>query len=486
MNASLLLLEMAVVGLGIGLLLLDLWTPPAQKRSLGWAAAAALGIVFLASFSSLVNPGAPSSAFGGSFVQDELSLFFKRLFLGAGVVVLVLSVDFADRLTAAVSEFYALLTLALAGMMLAASANDLMLMFVALELITVTFYVLVSFQRNRVASLEAGVKYLILGALASAFMVFGMAFIFGVANTTRLPELAARSGELASLPLFQLGALFVLVGLGFKIAAFPFQIWVPDVYQGAPTPVTSFLAVGSKAAGFVLLLRFLISGAPELLANWQGLLSGLAAGTILYGSLCAIRQRHLKRLLGYSSVANAGYLLLGVVTTRTAGTEALLYYLFGYVFTVLTAFAVISLVSRESDSEDISILNGLSRRSPWLAAALTLSMVSLAGAPPMAGFFGKFLLLKSVLQGGVFSHGLYTVLAIALVGVVISMYYYFNIIRAMYWPAEAVSGAAVPVSMPLRWALAGCMAAMLILGVFPAPFLDWVKRAAQSLLPGIS
>lgn len=482
MNASLMFLEMAVVALGVGVLLVDLWTPVALKRSLGWAVAAALGTIFLASFSSLASPGEVAPAFGGACVQDALSLFFKRCFLGAGLVVVLISVEDADRIASGIAEFYALLCFALAGMMLAASAQDLMVMFVALELITVTFYVLVSFQRTRVTSLEAGVKYLILGALASGFLVFGMAFVFGTANTMRLPELAARSGELAGLPLFQFGVLMVLVGLGFKIAAFPFQIWVPDVYQGAPMAVTAFLAVGSKAAGFVLVLRLLVGALPEVLLAWESVLMVMAGLTILYGSLCAIPQRNLKRLLGYSSVANAGFLLMGVVTASGAGSEAVVFYLFGYLFTVLTAFAVICIVGREADSEDLSVLAGLSRRSPWLAGALTMAMVSLAGLPPMAGFFGKFLLLKAVFEEGAAVHAYYWLVAVALVGVVISLYYYFNVIRAMYWMAAPEDRPAPVVSGPLGWAVGVGMGGMLVVGVFPAPFLRWAGEAARALV----
>lgn len=481
MNASLLLLELAVAALGIGVLLVDLWTPVEQKRSIGFAAAAALAMVFLASFSSLVDPGVTSTAFGGAVVQDALSLFFKRFFLVAGVVVLLMAEHFSDRLTSAVGEFYALLLFALSGMMLAASANDLIILFVSLELITVTFYILVGFQRGRIASLEAGVKYLILGAAASAFMVFGMAFIFGTANTTSLPELAGRSAELACVPMFKLGVLLLLVGLGFKIAAFPFQFWAPDVYQGAPTPVAAFLAIGSKAAGFVLLLRLFLSALPEMVLAWEKLLLTLSGITILYGSLCAIPQRNLKRLLGYSSVANAGYLMLGVATATSAGAEAVVFYLLGYMFTVLTAFCVICVVSPTEESADISVVFGLGRRSPWLGAALALSMVSLAGIPPLAGFFGKFMLLKSVVAQGATSPAFYTLLAVALAGVVISLYYYFNVIRAIYWePAGAGSGPIV-ISRPLGWAFGVCMAGMLAIGLWPTPFLGWAHSAAAAL-----
>src|SRR5690242_14097154 len=350
MNYSLTILEAAVIALGLALLLLDLWIPAGQKRQLGYGAAAALGLVFAFSFTTFVDPGSPATAFNGMFVQDDLSLFFKRFFLIATIIVLILSVEFADRFPAGISEYYALILFALSGMMFAASANDFSLLFVAVELITVTFYVLTSFQRNRLASLEAGVKYLILGALSSAFMVFGIALIWGTSGKLNFTELAAVASQYADSKIFLLGVLLVIVGLGFKIAAFPFQIWAPDVYQGAPTPTTAFLAIGSKAAGFVLLLRVLFKAVPAITSQWADVLILISGITILYGNLCALPQFNLKRLLGYSSIAHAGYLLLGIAAMAgaksTDGGAAILYYLTGYLFTVLAAFMVITLVMR--------------------------------------------------------------------------------------------------------------------------------------------
>ena len=346
MNYSLTLLEIAVIGLGLGLLLLDLWTPVEQKRQLGYAAAAALGFVLLFSFSSLVDPGATATAFNGMYVQDALALFFKRFFLLAAIIVLVMAVEFADRISVGISEFYALILFALAGMMFAASANDFTLLFVSVELITVTFYVLTSFQRSRRASLEAGVKYLILGALSSAFLVFGIALVFGTTGQMNFSGVGAVAAQFSADKIFLLGLLLVLAGLGFKIAAFPFQFWAPDVYQGSPAPATAFLAVGSKAAGFVLLLRVLFNAVPDITAHGAKLLAIISGMTILYGNLCAIPQRNLKRLLGYSSISNAGYLLLGVAAPSHAGQSAVLYYLAGYLFTVLAAFTVICLGAR--------------------------------------------------------------------------------------------------------------------------------------------
>jgi NADH-quinone oxidoreductase subunit N len=343
----------------------------------------------------------------------------------------------------------------------------------------VTFYVLNSFQRRKLVSLEAGVKYLILGALSSAFMVYGIALVFGLAGSMNFNEVAAKAPALAENKLFLLGLLFVLAGLGFKIAAFPFQIWVPDVYQGSPTPATAFLAVGSKAAGFVLLLRVLFGAVPQITEQWSTLLMIISAATILYGNLCAIPQRGLKRLLGYSSIANAGYLLLGVTAMSDHGQSAILYYLAGYLFTVLGAFAVLTIVLRNLDTDDISALAGLNQRSPLLAATLTLAMVSLAGIPPLAGFMGKFLLLKSVVEVGTPGSGHFWLLGVAIVGVVISLYYYFGVIRAIYWSRDASDTTAIELSAPLRVCLAVCIAGMLFLGLFPGAPLDWAEAAVR-------
>ncbi len=485
MNASLMILEGAVLLLGLGLLLVDLWTPVEQKRTLGYAAAAGLGMILILSFAMEnlgISPGrAPLYAFGKMFVLDGLALFFKRFFLLAAAVVLLMSVEFADRIRSGIAEFYALILFALAGMMFAASANDFILAFVALELVTVTFYVLNSFQRNRVHSLEAGIKYLILGALASAFMVYGIALIFGMADTTNFGDLMAKTQTGPIKPTLLLGLLLMLVGLGFKIGAFPVHVWVPDVYQGAPTPAVALLAVGSKATGFVLLLRVLFGAIPAVALDWTKLFMIISGLTILYGNLCAIPQRNLKRLLGYSSIAHAGYLLLGVAAASVAGSSAILYYLSGYLFTVLAAFTVICLVMREADAEDISSIAGLHRRSPLLAVALSLAMISLAGIPPLAGFFGKFLLIKAVLEKGATQPAYYWLVGVAVVGVIISFYYYLGVVRAIYWSGLPENLTPITLSRPIRFALYGCIAGMFYLGIFPNGLVDAATQAVANL-----
>jgi len=486
MNIFLLSHELLVVGLALGLLLVDLWLPPPARRKLGYIAALGVGAILLYSLVAVrVAPDGVQYAFGsdphhGPYALDGLALFFKRFFLLAAMLVLLMSVEFADRIETGIGEFYALILFALAGMLVASSANDFSVLFVSLELITITFYVLTSFQRARLASLEAGVKYLIIGALSTSFTVFGIALVYGISGKLNFGELAAVSGQMAGNKIFLFGLALVMVGLGFKIAAFPFQIWAPDVYQGAPAPTTAFLAVGSKAAGFVLLLRVLFTAVPNIAERWSNLLVLISGITILYGNLCAIPQRNIKRLLGYSSIAHAGYMLLGVAALSGAGRSAILYYLSGYLFTVLGAFTVICLVLRQVDGEDISALAGLDQRSPLLAATMTMAMVSLAGIPPLAGFFGKFLLLKSVLEKGA-THPLYYCLAFtALAGVVISIYYYFGIVRAIYWSRDVPDLSPIRMSRPIRISIYTCVAGMFYLGLFPNGLVTLVNRATQA------
>jgi NADH-quinone oxidoreductase subunit N len=483
MNLLLLSHELLVLGLGLGLLLVDLWLPVPAKRKLGYAAAAGVGLILIYSLACVeLPPGQPVQyAFGQMYVLDGLALFFKRFFLVAALIVLMMSVEFADRISGGIAEFYALVLFALSGMLFTASANDFALLFVSLELITVTFYVLTSFQRGRVASLEAGIKYLVIGALSTAFTLFGIALVYGMSHTLNFGLLSGVAAQLGNNRIFLFGLVLVLVGLGFKISAVPFQIWAPDVYQGAPVPVTAFLAVGSKAAGFALLLRVLFFAVPDITAQWSNLLILMSGASILYGNLCAIPQRNLKRLLGYSSIAHAGYLLLGIAALSAAGRSAVLYYLSGYLFTVLSAFTVICLALRQVEGEDVGALAGLHRRSPLLAATMTLAMASLAGLPPLAGFFGKFLLLKAVVEQGPAQHAYYFLTFTALAGIVISLYYYFGVVRAMYWANEAKDLSPIRISQPIRISLYSCIGGMFYLGLFPSGLVELAGRAVAVL-----
>lgn len=482
MNPGLLRLEYAVLALAIVVIMLDLFAQEDKRRYVGWVAAAGLAgiLVFWGGF----FPPEYGSAFDNSYVMDPLALFFKRFFLLAGVIVMVISAEYSRHIKSGVSEFFALQLFALLGMMFAASANHFMLLFVALELMTVTFYILVGYLRNRVDSLEAGVKYLILAALSSGFLVYGIALVYGVSGEMGFYELSMKLQSdpiLVANPILKIGLLLIFLGLAFKLAAFPVQIWAPDVYQGAPTPTAAFLAVGSKAAGVVLLMRLLGQAAYDVTSSWEKMLMVISALTILYGTLCALPQRNLKRLLGYSSIASAGYLLMGFAAMNTTGSIAILYYMAGYLFTVLAAFAVIAIVAEKAGLEDVNSLAGLSRRSPMLAAVLSLSMVSLAGVPPLAGFFGKFMLFKAVLERSVQSRAYLLLIGVAVIGVLISLYYYFNVIRAIYWSKEPADLTPIEVGTPMRLALAVCVVGMLWLGMFPDGALDMAGKAVAVL-----
>lgn len=399
----------------------------------------------------------------------------------AAILVLFLASEFSETLSSAVPEFYSLVVFALAGMLFAASSNDFAMLFVSIELITVTFYVLVSYQRRKLQSLEAGVKYLIIGALSSAFMVFGIALIWGTTGQMNFTDLAVVVPQFLGNKIFLMGVLFLLTGIGFKISVIPVQIWAPDVYQGAPTPTSAFLAAGSKAAGFVLLLRVLFAAVPAVTHQWRIALMVISGLTILYGNLCAIPQRNLKRLLGYSSIAHAGYLMLGVAALSASGQSAVMYYLAGYVFTVVAAFAVIALAMQHLDNEDVSGLAGLNQRSPLLASTMTLAMVSLAGLPPLAGFFGKFLLLRAIIAEGPANHGYYGLAFVALVGIIISFYYYFGVVRAIYWSRETADLSPIRLSWAAKFPIALCIAGMFWLGTFPNYVVNLANQAATAL-----
>lgn len=471
-------LECLVAIWGILILLIDAFKPIPNKRTVGYMAAGFVTVALLYSFT--IQPIHDETFFHGMYRLDAFALYFKRLFLLALAMVLVMAAEFSPRIESGMNEFYALLMFCATGMLLIASVNDFILLFVSLELVTITFYVLASYLRRQVPSLEAGTKYLILGALSSGFTVYGIAYIFGTTGTTNFDTLAEilRTQPGTSSSAFVFGMLLVLTGLGFKIASVPFQIWAPDVYQGAPTPVTAFLAVGSKAAGFALLLRVLYTGLLPVSPLWNTLILVLAGATLLYGNLGAIPQHNIKRLLGYSSIGHAGYMLMGVAAVNALGVGAVLFYLGQYAFTVLCAFLAIIAVTAATGSDEIPSFSGLGKRSPVLGLALFLSMMSLAGIPPLSGFFGKFQLFAAVIQRAQTDWHYYVLAGIGAVAVVISLYFYLGVGRAIYMQ-EADDASPILVSKPMRVALYLCMVAMIGLGIYQRPLVDASIMAAK-------
>jgi NADH-quinone oxidoreductase subunit N len=468
-------LEIAVLILGVLVLLFEMFADQIDKRTFAFTAMLGLATVFAASF--FLTPSASEVAdagFWSFYTADPLAIFFKRFALVTTILVLAMMVDYApvvrDSIHAAspqagLGEFFALPIFTCVGLMWMASAIDFVMIFVSLELVTMSFYVLVAFMRRNSASLEAGVKYLILSALSTGFLVYGITWIFGVTGETNLARVSAALANPAveSGPAL-FGMLLVLVALGFKIAAVPFQIWVPDVYQGAPTPVTAYLSVGSKAAGFVVLLRVL---QPFLvMPRMERLLVLVALATLIYGNLAALPQTNLKRLLAYSSIAHAGYLLIGVVCL--AG-EAVVFYLVAYLLMTLLSFAVLVVVSQKT-GDNIEDFNGLAKRSPFLAFAMLIAMASLAGVPFTAGFLGKFYIFNAAI-----AHQQTTLIVAGVITVACGFYYYFKVVRAMYWETPAAN-LAVPVSGTSRVAMLAMMAGIIVFGIYPQPVVHSMRK----------
>jgi NADH-quinone oxidoreductase subunit N len=466
-------LEIAVLVLGMLILMFEAFAPKIDKKTFAFIGIAGLTAVLIATF--FLTPSSPTdqaTGFWSFYTADPLSIFFKRFSLLTTILVLIMMIDYAPVVRASdgtasssLGEFFALPVLTCAGLMYTVSAIDFVSIFVSIELVTVSFFVLVSFTRKNPATLEAGVKYLILGALSTAFLVYGITWIFGVTGETNLQRITAAFANPnidKNAALF--GAVLVLVGLGFKIAAVPFQIWVPDVYQGAPTPVTAYLSVGSKAVGFVVLLRVLRPF--MMLPKMERLLVLIALLTVLYGNLAALPQNNLKRLLAYSSIAHAGYLLIGVACING---PAVTFYLVAYLLMTLLSFAVLIIVAQQTGKE-IADFDGLAKRSPFLAFAMLIAMVSLAGVPFTAGFFGKFFIFAAAIA----QHQTTLVVA-GVITVACGFYYYLKVIRAMYWqPSARVDN--IPVSALSRLAMTALIVAIIFLGIYPTPILEALKR----------
>src|SRR5881227_3408861 len=468
-------LEIAVLVLGMAMLLAEAFATKIDKRVLAFVAIAGLALVLVASF--FVAPRAsPSQATGfwSFYTADRLSMFFKRCSLLTTIFVLILMIDYAPvvrssfpggTLQAGLGEFFALPSFTCVGLMYLVSAIDFVFIFVSLELVAISFYVLVSFTRRNPMTLEAGTKYLVLSALSTGFLVYGIAWIFGATGQTNLQQIAdALANPTTDRNAALLGMVLVLAALGFKIAAVPFQIWVPDVYQGAPTPVTAFLSVGSKAAGFVVLLRVL---RPFLmLPQMERLIVLIALLTLLYGNLAALPQTNLKRLLAYSSIAHAGYLLIGVVCFDV---PAITFYLVAYLLMTLLSFTVLIIVAQQT-GEEISDFDGLAKRSPFLAFAMLIGMVSLAGVPFTAGFLGKFYIFyAAVLQRQI------ALIVVGVITVGCGFYYYLKVVRAMYWQS-GVNTDKISVNGLSRIAISALIIATIWFGIYPQPILDALKH----------
>jgi NADH-quinone oxidoreductase subunit N len=474
--------EIAVLVTALLVMGVDLFLRSEQRSLLAWLALA--GVLVAGGLCYIIwDTASPAQ---GMLAADGYALFLSLAILAAAALAILFSVEYAERIGLAQGEYYTLLLLATAGMMFLAAAINLVTIFLALEMLSIALYVLVGLNRAEPRSAEAALKYFVLGAFASGFLLYGMALVYGQAGTASLDGIREYVGSLGGHPpaLLLAGLGLMLVGFGFKVALVPFQMWTPDVYHGAPTSVTAFMSAAAKIAGFAAMGRVVMYAGGELGGIWQPLLAILAALTMTVGNLAALRQQNLKRMLAYSSIAQAGYVLAGLAAGTEAGTASALFYLLTYALTSVAAFAVVIAVGRlaggRDGDESLGDFSGLAARKPGLAAAMAVCMLSLAGLPPLAGFVGKVYVFGAAVQGGL--------LWLAVVGVinsVVSAYYYLRVVAAMYLRAPDRAGRAeVPVCPALAVGVVLACAAVVLLGLWPGPVLDLARTAVAALLGG--
>src|SRR5689334_8797012 len=456
----------ALIGFFLLAIVVDLVLPRA-RRSGAIAMVAVVGFAYsLGTALYRWQFGEPGYAYHRFATGDGFALFFEVLFASLGILTVALSHSYLRRRGLLESEFHILTMAAVIGMMVLASATSLVTVFLGLELLSISLYIMCGFARTDLRSQEAAAKYLLIGGFASAFVLYGMALVYGASGTTVIPDIAQRLGDSsASNPLLMLGIVLMGVGFAFKVSAAPFHMWTPDVYQGAPIPVTAFMSVGTKAAAFAMIVRVFAGGLPHLSPEWQTLLAVVAAASMVVGNLMAIVQTSLKRLLAYSGIAQAGYVLVGVIAGGQNGLRAVLYYLFVYMFMNFGAFAVITLLSGpEGDRDSFADLEGLGRRNPVLAVAMTIFMLSLAGFPPSVGFFGKLFLFTAGVGAG------YTWLVVlAVLMSVVSVFYYIRVLVPIWSPSARVDRVPASFSSTATVVLSGF--ASLALGIYPTTLL---------------
>ncbi len=485
MNLSLFIPEIILACFAVLVILLDLVIK--QKSVLAWVSVA--GLIASGWFSVIMWGGNYPAGFNNMIAADNFALFFKLLFLSIAMLVIMASNKYVLKFARFQGEYYALLLLATLGVILMVASTDLIVIYVALELASISLYVLVSLLKDK-KSTESSIKYLLVGATASGVLLYGMALVFGFTGTTQLGEIAkaisATSGQsLLENPGLFMGISLMISGFGFKITAVPFQMWVPDIYEGAPTTVAAYLSVASKASGFAVVLRVFHTafGSPEWLTqNWGLVFAALAVLTMIIGNVLAIPQTNIKRMMGYSSIAQAGYLMVGLAALGMAapgsilGQSGIIFFLTSYTLTNLGVFIAIILITSNTNSDLIADFAGMGKRSPWLALALTLCLISLIGMPPAAGFMAKFYIFSAAAKSG-----LVWLVIIAVINSVISAYYYLRIVNVM-WFAKPASEERVASGIAPRLALLLCCLGVLALGIVPGIALNIAELSSRMII----
>jgi NADH-quinone oxidoreductase subunit N len=466
----LLTLEFTLAGLMLLVFVLGLLLGPERRREIGVVAAAGLVALFVVSL--VVDARGP--LFGGAYMLDGLARFFKQVFILATLLGVVGGLALSQPpFQRRAPEYHLLLLTSLLGMMLLASARELVLLFVAFELMSIPLYVLTGFVKREELAVEAALKFFLVGSVSSAILAYGLSFLYGATGTTALPEIVRAVGM--GDPLLMLGFVLVLAGMGFKIAAFPFHMWVPDAYEAAATPFVAWLSVAPKAAGFAAIFRVFVEGAGDRAAVWVPLAAALGAITIVAGNLMALPQTNVKRLLAYSGIAHIGYMLLGVAAVSPFGVAVVLFYLVAYVFSNMGAFLVVEAVAQAEGSTSVTAFRGLAQRSPLLALAMLLFLLSLGGIPFVVGFWAKLYVFWAAAEAG-----LYGLVLLGAVLTVVALFYYLAVAKQMYIEAPA-SPTPVPVSPAVAVVVVVSALAVVLLGLYPGPLVETALRAAVPL-----
>ncbi len=463
-----------ILAMGVLVLLVaDLMTPRDRQGWLGWFA---VGILGASAFALLPLGSVDATVARGLIAVDGFAYFFKLIFLLTAAITILMSMRYLTVEGAPAGEYYFLILCATLGMMFMAGGIDLITIFIGLETMAISFYILVGYLKPNRRSNEAAVKYFLLGAFSLGLLLYGMSILYGVTGTTQLrPIMTALSGQEVT-PVLLLGMMLVIGGIGFKIAAVPFHMWAPDVYEGAPTPITAFLSVGSKAAAFAMLIRIFFEGLGPLHQEWSQVFWVLAVVTMTVGNVAALTQSNLKRMLAYSSIAHAGYILMGVIVGTPRGLTAILVYLMVYLFTQLGAFAVVvALRRRDTIGDELKDLTGLYQRSPFAAVAMLLFMLSLGGIPPTAGFMGKLWLFGAAIDSG------YVWLAvIGVLNSAISLYYYIRVV-VFVWIKSDTMATPLPLNPAMTAVLAITIVGTIVFGTYPAPLFEFADASVRTL-----
>lgn len=467
--------EMILTGVATLIMVLEPVTGGRARRALGHLCLLGLAAALAA---AVAAQSAPGPAFSGMLIVDGFATFFRVLVIAAGILVVLCSYGYLRREGAEKGEYYALLLYSIAGQCVMASANELIVLFIGLEISSIASYVLAGYLRADKRANEAAVKYFLLGSFATAFLLYGIALIYGATGSTHLADIRRALSDFRAMPsvlLVGTAAALMFVGFAFKVSAAPFQIWAPDVYQGAPTPVAAFLSAGPKAAAFAAFLRVYMTAFEPISGQWEPIVWGSALATMIIGNFAALLQSNLKRLLAYSSIAHAGYVMVAVAAHSSIGTAAAMFYLAAYVFMNVGAFAVVAYFSRKGERYlNVQDLAGLGARQPATAALLSIFLLSLIGVPLTGGFFGKFYVFKAALDSN-----LVWLTVLGLLNSAVAAYYYLRIIVVMYMhePGEATADLP-PLGAALKATLWGSAAATLLLGIFPSAVLNFAGRAA--------